>query len=237
MVDRRDSTSDSSDSSESERDESTSDEESSDDENKSFKRKKGKCKSGLFTKASNARVLKTEMHAHSALDPEMGDRDLKELTFNLLVAGELEIILDPRVKRKERDTRLELLRQLAYKHEYMSRAEVMNQYKGFMSKIEKGRYKWGSRRDLRDFEHHLILIISIENRKFEKGMGQDRKQKKLDDRVKYCLDFNRGLCKLEKQHEGKINGQTVTKHHICRRCLVEDNREVAHAEKDCTKAK
>ena len=132
-----------------------------------------------------------------------GDKDLKDLTFNLLVAGELEIIMDPLIKPKERETRLELLRQLAYKHEYLTRTEIINQYKGFISRVEKGKYKWGSKRDLRHFEQHLVLTISIENRKSDKGWGHDRKQKKFEERVKYCLDYNRGACKFDKQHEEK----------------------------------
>ena len=72
VVERKEHVSDSSDSSSSGAEDSSSEEESSDDDEKCFKRKKGKCKSGLFTKASNARVLKSELHAHSTLDPEVG---------------------------------------------------------------------------------------------------------------------------------------------------------------------
>ena len=186
---KRESSSEESETSESEEEAPSSDEETSDEDDKSFKRKKGKCISGLFAKAANARIVKSELHAHAALDPEVGDKDLKELTFNLLVAGELEIILDPRIKIKEKETRLELLRHLAYKHEYLSRAEIMNQYKGFISKVEKGRYKWGSKRDIRHFEQHLVLMISIESRKFERSINHERKAKKFDDRVKYLSGF------------------------------------------------
>ena len=89
--------------------------------------------------------------------------------------------------------------------------------KGFIGKIEKGRYRWGSKRDLHSFEQHLVLMISVEHRKHDRYVTSDRKMKKFEERTKYCLEFNRGMCKFDRQHEGKINGQLVTKHHICKK--------------------
>ena len=216
-------------------DSSSGTEDSSDEDDKSFKRRKGtnKSKSGLFAKAANARIVSSELFAHAALDADFGVKDPKDLSFHLLVAGELEIISDSSIKIKERETRIEVLKALAYKREYLSETETVKQYAGFMNKIEWGKFKWGSRKDLRTFEQQLMFSITVESRNGNKFDKSKNKQRIFEDRTKYCLDFNRGTCKLEKPHEGKINGQTVTKYHICRRCLVEDNKELPHAEKDC----
>ena len=166
-------------------------------------------KSGIFERPGFASLVSHELYAHAALDEDMvTERDLKSLSFNLLVAGELEIVSDSKIKIKEKETRLELLKKLAYKKEHLSMEEIVNQYANFVWKVEKGKFKWGSKSDLRAFEQQLIYAISIESKK------QDSKFKnkmKFDDRKKYCLDHNRGTCKFEKAHEGKINRQQVLK--------------------------
>ena len=116
------------------------------------KRTKGGKKSGYFARAGSSRLVSNELFAHAALDDEVGsDKDLRSLSFNLFVAGELEIISDSAISKAERKTRLEVLKMLAYKHEYLSREEVLNQYANFVRKVEKGKYKWGS-------EFHLAEI-------------------------------------------------------------------------------
>ena len=77
--------------------------------------------------------MSKEVFAHAVLEEEVGiDRELKSLSFNLFVAGELEIISNQGTPKLERKTRLEILKMLAYKHEYLSREEILNQYASFM---------------------------------------------------------------------------------------------------------
>ena len=220
-------------------DSSSSDSESSDEDDRSYKRKKSKCKSGLFAKAANAKIVSNEIYAHAALDAQLGNKSTENLSFNLLVAGELEIILDPDINKREKETRIEVLKSLAYKHEYLNRKEILQQYSGFIGKIERGKFKWGSKRALRLFEQQLLFSISIESRRNDKYVSEKsaRQKSRFEERTKYCMDYNRGFCKFDKQHEGKINGQVITKHHICKRCLVEDHVELSHPEKECSKAK
>ena len=209
--------------------------ESSDEEEKSYKHKRGKkLKSGIFDKVGHSHIISNEAYAHAALDDEVGtDKELRFLSFNLLVAGELEINTNPSVRSKERETRLELLKKLAYKKEHLNQEEIINQYISFVRKVEKGKFKWGSKSTMRQFEQQLIYCISIENKRGEAKSKQLKN--KMDDRVKYCLDFNRGKCSFDKVHEGKINGEWVMKQHVCRKCLINQRVEVNHAEKDCTK--
>ena len=108
------------------------------------KKAKGGKKSSLYDKAGSSRLISNELFAHAALEDEIGtDRDLKSLSFNLFVAGELEIISDNNISKAERRTRLEVLKMLAYKHEYLSREEILNQYMYFVSKLEKGKIQVG----------------------------------------------------------------------------------------------
>ena len=222
----------------------TSDEGDSDDEATPKKRKGKKLKSGLFAKADNAQLVSSELFAQAALDTSISKNlDLDDLSFNLLVAGELEIITSKHIKSDEQFSRLQLLKMLAYKAEHLQDTEILKQYGAFVNKVEKGIFKWGSKRDLRLFEHQLLYSITIEGKKkVNNNFGSvnvDKlsKQKKFEEQKKYCLDFNRGNCKYEKAHEGKISGQVVWKSHICKRCLMEEGIEAQHAEKDCTKAK
>ena len=79
-------------------------------------------KSGLFDKASSTKLIKRVLHVHAMLDEDetMQGRDLSfhELSFNMLVAGELEIILNSAMKVGERWSRLQLLKRLAYKAQF-----------------------------------------------------------------------------------------------------------------------
>ena len=210
--------------------------ESSSEEEKQRKKRRGK-KSGLFARPGASRLVSDELYAHAALQDNLASvRDINNLSFNLLVAGELEIVLDKRTKDKERCTRLEVLKKLAYKHEFLSREEVINQYVNFINRVEKGKYRWGSKSDRQAFEQNLICSISIEARKSDKRK-LSKSNAKFEERKKYCLDFNRGTCRFDKSHEGKINGQTYFKLHVCRKCLVDKGIESNHTEKDCSRNK
>ena len=204
-----------------------------DSEAETKKVKKGKkvC-SGIYAKPCNSEIVSGELFAHSALDDEIGGhRELNKLSFNLLVAGELEIISNKLISKDERNTCIEVLKKLAYKAEYLTCDEIIRQYTNFVHKVERGKFRWGSKSDLRTFEQQLVYCISIEHRKNVRKSSKFNE--KLQDHTKYCLDFNRGSCKFNQGHEGKLHGQTVFKAHICKACLVRENREVPHAEKDC----
>ena len=74
--------------------ESSSEEDTSDSEPEPRRKRTGKKQSGLYAKAGNVNLVLDEVFAHTALDDEIGERNLESLPFHLLVAGELEIISD-----------------------------------------------------------------------------------------------------------------------------------------------
>ena len=134
---------------------------------------------------------------------------MKDLSFHLLVAGELEIITSQKIPQKERDTQLEVLKKLAYKSEFLSTSDIIALYANFLGKIEKGKFKWGCEHSLQAFEQQLVCNVSINNASGSRhainsvNMGKEdpRKQFKtfasVQERKKYCAEYIRGNCSLD----------------------------------------
>ena len=100
------------------------------------------------------------LHAHTLIDKDQmvdgnGDFSFHELTFNMLVAAELEIILNDSVSANEKWLKLQLLKRLAYKAQFLDDTVILEYYAAFLRKIEKGKEKWGSGAMLRDFDESL----------------------------------------------------------------------------------
>ena len=88
--------------------------------------------------------MKRKIHAlHNALDESMvKKRSFEQLPSNLLVAGELEIILTKKISDRERKARLAVLRTLSYHAEYLGLQDIKDQYCATMRKIETRQCKW-----------------------------------------------------------------------------------------------
>ena len=193
---------------------------------------KGKVRSGLYDKLGDTKLVSNEWFAHTEIDEALGgDRDFSDLSFNLLVA-ELEIIGSGKIGLKEKSTRIEVLKKLAYKKEFLPTSDVLAQYTSFLSKIEKGKYRWGSKSALAVFEQQLMCSVSLETAKnnkvdksvSEKAVTKDRYQPQQQqihtEHKKYCLDCNRGQYEFTGPHKGTLNGIKVMKHHTCKKCLI-----------------
>ena len=116
--------------------------------------KKCKFKSGTTQKPTHVKLKSQELSAHAVLeDDDLKDFQLMDLPFNLLVAGEIEIILGYDVTYKEKFSRLEVLKSLAYNMEELRSQNAVALYR----KIEKGKFKWGSKSDVREFDRQVKL--------------------------------------------------------------------------------
>ena len=127
--------------------------------------------SGFFAKASDTKIVKQVVHAHAMLDSEETngqDLALNELPFHLLVSGEMEIVLGA-CTPEEKWTRLNLLRQLSYKAQYLSQSTVVERYAGFLRKVEKGKFGWGSETAIRELEENLRFRVFTSNAKVVGG--------------------------------------------------------------------
>lgn len=111
------------------------------------RQKKGKSlKSGVKAKAHKIRLKTSELCAQAVLDEEHfpGSILLEDLSFNQLVAGELEICTMCDVSRRERTARLKILKLLAYYASLLSQGSLIEIYKAVILKIEKGLFAWST---------------------------------------------------------------------------------------------
>ena len=93
------------------------------------KKRKTKGKSGILTKSGNSCIIADQIFTHSALeDVATRDCEFADLSFNLLVAGELEIISGQNIGSKERETRMQVLKKLAYKSEFLPLKDILALY-------------------------------------------------------------------------------------------------------------
>ena len=223
---------------------SESGDESTDEEmdRESVRRKdarKGNVRSGHYDRMSDTKLISNEWYAHTALDETMGgDRQFNDLSFNLLVAGELEIISSRKISEKEKSSRIELLKILAYRHQVIPLNEVLTQYAGFLSKIEKGKYKWGSKRDLSTFKQQLVYSVSMDMSRVSSvntSAGQGGAKDSKEEKKKYCWEYNRSSCNLSSPHEGWLGNVKVMKYHLCKKCLMDKGLERVHPSKECGK--
>ena len=222
-------------------DEEESEEEEREEEEEGLKKRKGKrlVKSGIFAKASNTKLTKSMLHAHAMLDvdqiKEGRDVSFHELTFNLLVAGEIEIILS-KISPAEKWTRLNLIKKLAYKSQFLDVKVLLDVYAGFIRKVEKGLIEWGAQPPLRDLEENLrfrtftAISKAVDNKSDKQKSKFERSNR--NDKKFYCLDFNRGKCTYPDSHDGFFNKKPIFKHHICKACWEKDAIDKKHAEID-----
>lgn len=215
--------------------------------------KKGRTiKSGVKAKAHKIRLKTSELCAQAMLDEEHypGNFDLEHLTFDQLVAGELEICTMIDISRKERNARLKILKLLAYFAQLLPQNSLLEVYKAVILKVEKGQYSWSEELTVK-VENMLDRAVSKNNAKRESekkleresnhkiGEKQDKKNKKEfgvalknGEKIIYCAEYNKGKCDKENSHEGKFGGRDVFKHHICRNCLMTDKEKRSHSEQD-----
>lgn len=157
--------------------------------------------------------------------------EFKDMTFPLLIAGEMEILARVDISKEERETRIKMIKTLAYHASYLEVDVLLDIYAMFIGSIEKGQLEWGSKRALERLEQSMILR-TLSKQKSSKQEARALKKEKNFPRVIYCLDYNKNRCSENDSHEGKFNGQTVVKHHVCSRCLHMDNVKRAHPEGD-----
>ena len=201
---------------------------------------KKKLKSGILTNPDEAGIKCVVQFPHTKLDPvHVQERVFNELPFHFLVAGELEIILQDSIKNEERSARLNFLKLLCYHKQYLDIEDIRTQYVANLQAIEKGEADWTDFRRLCNQMHtNLTFHVTLKSRdKVCTELKTDKvpKLKKEGGGPKpvYCAEYNKGSCPFSDHHEGNFNKKTVTKWHICRRCLQLDGHpRRSHPESD-----
>lgn len=218
----------------------------------SRKNKKGKSiKSGVKAKSHKIQLKTSELCAQAVLDEEHcpGTHTLENLTFEQLVAGELEICTMRDVSKKEKFARLRILKLLAYFANILPQKTLIKVYKAVILKVEKGIFNWSAElvEKTENMLDRAVSKIKISrdrdrikvDRTLDKNVTEKQKTRKEPglvaknvERVVYCADFNKNRCDKENNHEGKFMGKDVIKVHMCHNCLTIDKEKRFHPEGD-----
>ena len=195
--------------------------------------KKKKLSSGKYTKPEEAGIQKVARFPHEQLDPRhTQEKDFEKLPFNLLLAGELELISDKTTPEVERAARIELAKTLCYHKLYLPDVELRDGYDQILKKVERGQQQWDPAlgehlHEFLNYRANLRLREKVAQTTPENGFtkvehkkNQDRRNDKNDStRIIYCQDFNNKRCNQQDHHEGRFAGGKVIRWHICKKCL------------------
>ena len=208
--------------------------------------------SGKCTRPDESDIKQVVKYPHEKLDPRhVTDRDFDKLEFNILIAGELELIALHSMSEQERSARIDVAKVLCYHKKYLDDRSLREGYDSIMKQVEQGNIQWAHNLGEKlhqhlDYRANVILrdrmnnegFTKVENRKQQDKRGPTGGETTVKDRVFYCLDYNLGTCPQSDHHEGRIGTKKVTKFHFCKRCH-KDNEYKSHRDTDtsCPKRK
>ena len=206
--------------------------------------------SGKCTKPDESDIKKVVKYPHEKLDSKhVTNRDFDKLEFNILIAGELELIALHSIGEQEKAARIEVAKVLCYHKKYLDDANLRAGYDSIMKQVEQGVIDWDDSlgeklHQLLDYRANVILRDKMNNEGFTKVEYKKPTERKSStfsadsgnkEKVFYCLEFNLGTCPQTDHHEGRLGSKKVTKFHICRRCH-KDGEFKSHADgDDCPK--
>lgn len=213
---------------------------------KKKKTKKSKKKSGIKSKASD-KVKFPQKWPQASLQFEFVTKnaEFKDLSFKLLVAGELEIISEC-TSKLERKGRIALLKKLAYYSNTYSIEGLRNYYSSCLRQIEQGHKTWAA--DFSNLEQPILLPHVIDKPQFKKRSfntgsftsfnSKGKKPEETSDKVWFCSLYNRNRCNSKSDHTVVVNGSMRYALHICASCWQIDKKKQQHAEcsKECPHA-
>ncbi|RLF63523.1 MAG: hypothetical protein DRN30_06460 [Thermoplasmata archaeon] len=186
-------------------------------------------------------VKSAQRWAHAALPNDFNaesNLSFTDLDFRLLVAGEMEIILECQPSQVEVLGRLNLIRSLANLLGSYSWAAVRSVYAAVLRKIEQGSADWSS--DILQTMHYTLLTADRQARATAapaEARGQPYAGKRKSgansgntapDKIWFCSEYQRGACPLKDAHQKELYGKLVTVQHVCAKCLLKDRREAKH---------
>ena len=161
---------------------STSDESICSSQSRREKRGKALCKASGLHDTNRTYVKKKQKFPHAALQPEFLARSkaptFDELNLQLFVAGELEIILNGGIPANEVLARLRLLKNAAYKADYMDFGTIRDTHCTILRKIENGYATWAS--DFSPVERQIVESRDRHDRrsKLDKDVGKGGRREK-----------------------------------------------------------
>ena len=177
-----------------------------------------------MSKKASDKVKYPQTWPHSVLQFEFVSQNVqfKDLTFNMFVAGECEILTSKHISKKEFKGRLKLLKKLAYLVNIHDWKRVLQFYAAWLRRIEMGLNSW--RDDSSTIENAMLF-----NKSFGKLLGRESSSK--SGQTWWCQDFNKHKCSVNSaSHQKNILGQSRLVQHICRTCCRIDKKQLQHPE-------
>ena len=194
-------------------------------------------------------VVNKQLYPHAALQQEYlwgwnGENiEFRKLSFGLFVAGEIEVIMGGSMNRNDAQRRLQMLKTMAYRAQYVEWSKLLHLHAAILAKIEMGFATWDS-----NFEQVEKMVLENpgkvdwssrlglrQPRTSGKNTGGDRPSNARtsgwgDDRniVWWCKDFQSGSCDQSAPHTKNICGREVSVKHICAKCFQKDEAERSH---------
>lgn len=211
---------------------------------RSKKSKNKKQRSGIHDKSSKW-VKKPQTYPHALLDNQyvMHETKYKELTFGQFVAGELEIILNGKMKPKDAKHRLEMLRKTAYRSLSFDWDRLLQIHAAVIRQIEIGKARWGSNFD----QVERLILESTGNHKSSRsgaGVGtmsavggarpkasKGEGSSNAESRSWWCREYQANKCDKAAPHPKRVGGKTVMVKHFCASCFQVRKVEVGHPER------
>ena len=202
-----------------------------------------------MTKPDESGIKCVVQFVHKKLDPvHIKNRVFSELPFHFLVTGELELVLQDRIKPEEARARLHFLKTLCYDREYLNIEDLRDQYDATLKNIERGSHQWGDYKELESIMQSNLTFRLVNARGVDGGRLANPEVKKdnakssqitdiPEGKVVYCSDFNKKTCPFEDHHQGIFNKKSVTKWHIFSKCLAQEGHpERSHPASECKSA-
>jgi hypothetical protein len=217
---------------------------------------KGKLKpvSGRCAKPDSY-IAKEITWPHSAIEVQFTGSQFsyEQLDFPLLAAGEIAIVLDPKVSSEERGGRLNLLKTLAYYSRTRHWTDVRSLHNAVLNQIEQNRREW-SDKQYSELASSVFLSNSSQQTgklsnsaqsgparvplKSSKSFGRRGRassgppSSRATQRVDrfFCSDFNQGVCPHKDAHLGRLGDTDKWLEHFCASCFLECEEFNLHAE-------
>jgi hypothetical protein len=202
---------------------------SSDSEEETYRARGKTLKSGIKLKSGAGRsVERPQTWAQAGLAEEFSAKSIgfDELDLASFVAGELEIALSHRIRKREKDSRLNLLKDLCYLATKKSMGVVKKIYASILNKVEMGKLNWGD-----DFQPQMQWMLAMDSAtvsaKYERKEGF-RSKPVPAGKAFWCFSYNKGGCSLPEGHEVPYKGGMAKAGHFCSACYEKEKKRVPH---------
>ena len=158
-------------------------------------------------------------------------RKFMELTFELLVAGEVHICADPKLDKEQRTGRLRLLEDIIYCHQFYQWEACKKFHYEVLRHIQKGYMGWEEigKGEVYSNIKQVMLTPFIRNQNPNREKVDRMNARETQNEVVYCGLYQKGTCLETDTHSGEFFGKSgVMLHHICATCLKKEGKKVGH---------